>query len=108
MVSCLGIMGAKSAVPSLRVPCVQSIDAIFSITKGSVCLGASSGIQRQSYETLGHGSSRGTSFIHLGFVVAEMQGFKIGTFIMKHGVFSHRIVHWVYNLTMANKQGRNM
>jgi len=24
MVSCLGISGAKSVVPSLRVPCVQS------------------------------------------------------------------------------------
>jgi len=24
------------------------------------------------YETLGHGRSRGTSFIHLGFVVAEI------------------------------------
>ena len=24
MVSCLGILGAKSVVPSLRVPCVQS------------------------------------------------------------------------------------
>ena len=44
MVSCLGILGAKSVVPSLWVPCVQSIDVIFSVTKGSVCLGASSGI----------------------------------------------------------------
>jgi len=26
MVSCLGIWGAKSVVPSLWVPCVQSID----------------------------------------------------------------------------------
>ena len=40
----------------------------------------------QSYESLGHGRSRGTSFIHLGFVVAEIRGFKIGTFIMEHGV----------------------
>ena len=44
MVSCLGILGAKSVVPTLWVPCVQSIDAIFSITNGIVCLGASSGI----------------------------------------------------------------
>ena len=40
----------------------------------------------ESYETLGHGRSRGTSFIHLRFVVAEIQGFKIGTFIMEHAV----------------------
>ena len=72
MVSCLGILGAKSVVLSLWVPCAQSIDAIFSITNGSVCLGANSGIWRFSYETLGHGRSRGTSFIHLGFVVAEI------------------------------------
>jgi len=39
-----GDLGAKSVVPSLWVPCVQSIHAIFSITNGSVCLGASSGI----------------------------------------------------------------
>jgi len=38
----------------------------------SVCLGAGSGISRQSYDTLGQGRSRGTSFIHLGFVVAEI------------------------------------
>jgi len=36
MVSRLGILGAKSVMPSLWVPCVQSIDAIFSITNGSV------------------------------------------------------------------------
>ena len=40
------------------------------------------------YETLDHGRSRGTSFIHLGFVVAEIYGFKIVTFIMKHAVYS--------------------
>ena len=40
-----------------------------------------------SLETLGHGRSRGTSFIHLGFVVAEILGFKIGTFIIKHAVY---------------------
>ena len=43
IVLCLGILGAKSVVPSLWVPCVQSIHAIFSITNGSVCLDASSG-----------------------------------------------------------------
>src|SRR5215510_3993976 len=57
---------------------------LYSITNGSVCLGSSSGIKRQTYETLGHGRSRGTSFIHFGFVVAGVYGFKFKTFIMKH------------------------
>jgi len=75
MVSCLGILGAKSVVPSVWVPCVQSnVEAMFHLETDefSVCLGAGSGISRQSYDTLGQGRSRGTSFIHLGFVVAEI------------------------------------
>jgi len=61
IVSCLGILGAKSVVASLWVPCVQSnIEAMFHLETD------------KSYETLGHGRSCGTSFIHLGFVVAEI------------------------------------
>ena len=67
-----GSWGAKSVVPSVWVQYVQCNDAIFSITNGSVCLVASSGIWRELYETLGEGCSRGTSFIHVGFVVAEI------------------------------------
>jgi len=47
MVACLGILGAKSVMPSLWVPCVQSIvEAMFDFETDelSVCLGASSGI----------------------------------------------------------------
>ena len=74
MVSCLGILGTNSVVPSLWVPCVQcNVEAMFHLETEelSICLGASSGIW-QSYETLGYGRSRGISFIHLGFVVAEI------------------------------------
>ena len=47
MVSCLGILGAKSVVPSLWVQCVQSnVEALLHLETDalSVCLGASSGI----------------------------------------------------------------
>jgi len=47
MVSCLGILGAKSVVPSLWVPCAQSnVEAMFHLETDElrVCLGTSSGI----------------------------------------------------------------
>ena len=72
MVSCLGILGGQECSAKSMGPCVQSIDAIFSITNGIVCLVVSSGISWQSHDTLFHGRSRGTCFIHLGFVVVEI------------------------------------
>jgi len=47
MVLCLGILGAKSVVPSLWVPCVQpNVEEMFHLETDelSICLGASSGI----------------------------------------------------------------
>jgi hypothetical protein len=54
------VYSAKSTGPVRLI--LRLLDCL---TKDGVCLGASSGI-------LGHGCSRGTSFIHLGFVVAEI------------------------------------
>ena len=57
------------------VPCVQSnVEAMFHLETDESC------------EIVGHGRSRGTSFVQLEFVVGEIQGFKIETFIMKHAV----------------------
>jgi len=59
-----GDLGVKSVVPSIWVQCVQSkFEAMFPLETDE---------SYESYETLGHGRSRGTIFIHLGFVVAEI------------------------------------
>ena len=99
MVSCLGILGAKSVVPKLWVRCGQSnLEKRFHLETDE--LSCANVAVRQSYGTLGHGRSRGTSFIHLGFVDAEIQGIHkrmarfqkltINLFLNLHGQNVHR------------------
>jgi len=41
-----------------------------------------------SHIKLGLGHSHGISRIHIWFVIADMYGFKIGSFFFKHAVFT--------------------
>jgi hypothetical protein len=73
MVSYLGILGARSVVPSLRDPCVQSnVEAMFHLLTVAFVWALVVESSCKNMKLSATAVHVGKSFIHLGFVFAEI------------------------------------